>query len=88
MCVSSARPTQAPGILHLDLQHLHWRGDDDLAHSCTAAGQHFPEDRQLGADGTERKKTVTKKESTIILLVLFEICFVVVGVSSSLLLPD
>lgn len=46
--------TQAAGILQLDLQHLHGCGDDDLAHSCTAACQHLSEHCQLTADGTQR----------------------------------
>lgn len=46
--------TQAAGILQLDLQHLHGCGDDDLAHSCTAACQHLSEHCQPTADDTQR----------------------------------
>lgn len=42
--------TQPASILHLDLEHLHGCGDSDLAHSCTASGQHLFEHRQLAPD--------------------------------------
>lgn len=45
--------TKSASILQLDLEHLHGCGDDDLAHSCTATGQHLPEDRQPAAGDTE-----------------------------------